>query len=506
MSRTPEKGFPLLQGVDSIGESLTGGSDTRSKSWVLTNFVLMCLCFSLNHGCVTACVALASSDLGPDLGAYSSGTLYLVYTLTALFGSSAIVQLTGIKHGLSSSLFVYCAYIASFIAAKQTTGEIKWILTVTGSVLGGFAAGFLWTAQGPFVTAATKLYALHTPLTSEEQGETSDERMKKATSFLSSIFAVFYLVCEAAMKVLSTVIPDQFSGGETTLYVVFTIVSVGCAIGMEVLVADLSTEYNSIKISESSHATAAAEESLLQQVTGKVVVAIKLLVSDPKMILMYPVQMGFGFASTFVGYYANGILIVSCVNSGGTNYVGYFAALIAVTAGLLSPVLSFVTRKLGGNKVPVMTLGLLAFLLEMVVYASYNLHADDLVRGEKICAVAPLVGLYMLHGLGRGVWESTNKAVIIDFFPNDPKAAFANVIVSSGSASTIGFFLYQFHKDLKNDPLPITILTTVLCAIGLVTFPIAASLNRSQKLEAQSKSASLNRSQKLKAQSEPSAV
>ena len=52
-----------------------------------------------------------------------------------------------------------------------------------------------------------------------------------------------------------------------------------------------------------------------------------------------------------------------------------------------------------------------------------------------------LVPLYMLQGLGRGIFESTNKGVIADFFPG-PKAAagFANFVVLSGGASFLMFF------------------------------------------------------------------
>merc|ERR1719160_447723 len=108
---------------------------------------------------------------------------------------------------------------------------------------------------------------------------------------------------------------------------------------------------------------------------------------------------------------------------------------------------------------------------------TYNLKKSDLVRGEKLCDVKPLLWLYVVHGIGRGVWESTNKAVILDFFPDKPMAAFANVIVSSGLASTIGFFMYQFNDDLVNHPLVVTTMTVVLCAVSLVSYPAAVYLN-----------------------------
>lgn len=466
--------------MDSTSYVLKNGDDVKmSKTKLLINFVAMCVLFSINHGCVTACIALASSDLGSDLSAWSSGTLYLMYTLCALIGANAIVHVTGSKYGLASALLLYCAYIASFLVARETEGTTKWVGAVLGSVIGGFAAGYLWTAQGPFMQAAAKLYS---PFVPKEDGEeellpssggqdakSQNVAMKKSNSLLAAIFGFTYLVSEALMKVASTYIPKHFSGGENTIYIVFTILSVLCAFGM-LFVSDLTIVAGT--------ATKNEDKSFRELLSVKTLAAIRLLTTDSKMILLYPVQMAFGIAGSFVAYYANGVLVKNCVNDDDTNYIGYFAALIAVVAGVMSPVFSIVTRKfLGGKKEYVMIFGIVAFLCEMAVYMAYDLNTDNLKRGEDLCDVKPLLVLYVVHGLGRGVWESTNKAVILDFFPNDAMAAFANVIVSSGLASTIGFFMYEFDSDLKNHPLVVTTITVVLCAISLITYPMAVYQN-----------------------------
>jgi hypothetical protein len=41
------------------------------------NFVIMSLLFSANHGCVVACLSLATARLGGALGAWQSGLLYV---------------------------------------------------------------------------------------------------------------------------------------------------------------------------------------------------------------------------------------------------------------------------------------------------------------------------------------------------------------------------------------------------------------------------------------------
>eukprot|EP01045_Picozoa_sp_COSAG04_P017031 COSAG04_NODE_1476_length_6578_cov_2.265010_5_plen_174_part_00 len=55
--------------------------------------------------------------------------------------------------------------------------------------------------------------------------------------------------------------------------------------------------------------------------------------------------------------------------------------------------------------------------------------------------------LYVLQGLGRGIFESTNKAVIADYCPGaKAESGFANFVILSGSASTLMFFLIPILK------------------------------------------------------------
>ena len=66
--------------------------ESTSANHVMRHFFAMSLLFGLNHGCVAACVSLASSDLGADLGSFSTGTLYLMYTLSTLIFANAIIM------------------------------------------------------------------------------------------------------------------------------------------------------------------------------------------------------------------------------------------------------------------------------------------------------------------------------------------------------------------------------------------------------------------------------
>ena len=74
-----------------------------------------------------------------------------------------------------------------------------------------------------------------------------------------------------------------------------------------------------------------------------------------------------------------------------------------------------------------------------------------------------------IAGVGRGVWESTNKAVIADFFPTQPGAAFANVIWSSGLASSVGYFMFGQASMTIRAGAKICLFWCVLGFVGYLT-------------------------------------
>ena len=53
-----------------------------------------------------------------------------------------------------------------------------------------------------------------------------------------------------------------------------------------------------------------------------------------------------------------------------------------------------------------------------------------------------LVAIFVLQGVGRAMWESTNKALVADLFEGQTDAAFANGVMQLGIASAFGFFAF----------------------------------------------------------------
>lgn len=93
--------------------------------------------------------------------------------------------------------------------------------------------------------------------------------------------------------------------------------------------------------------------------------------------------------------------------------------------------------------------------------------------------------LYILHGLGRGVYESTNKGVFADTFPGERgMAAFANAMMQNTFSSTVGFVLgvVKFEE----------IEVYILLLFAIITVPGLYLAKRMQEKEKKTSDAGAN--------------
>ena len=166
--------------------------DGARASSIFRGFVYMSVMFSLNHGTVTAVLALASAEFGARLGGASAGTLYVVYTSSALLAAPAAVARLGAKRALVAGLSLYCCYVASFLVALEAVA-VRAPAAIVGAAIGGVGGGLIWTAQGVYFARAALSYA-----------RASATAPEAANATLSGVFATLYLGLEVAMKLLSS--------------------------------------------------------------------------------------------------------------------------------------------------------------------------------------------------------------------------------------------------------------------------------------------------------------
>merc|ERR1712046_359706 len=67
---------------------------------------------------------------------------------------------------------------------------------------------------------------------------------------------------------------------------------------------------------------------------------------------------------------------------------------------------------------------------------------------DRLDSWLTIVWVFVLQGIGRGVWEGTNKAVFVEHFP-EPEIAplvYANVVFQEGLTSTLAFLILAYGE------------------------------------------------------------
>uniref|UniRef100_A0A7S2CTI9 Uncharacterized protein n=1 Tax=Florenciella parvula TaxID=236787 RepID=A0A7S2CTI9_9STRA len=454
MSQLNEK---LVQPRESSGAMPQNLSEARK---LLINFVTMTVCFSLNHASVTSCIALAtSSGLPGNLGSYSVAVLYACYVVTAMLFSQVIIFYCSQKGSLTGSLAVYALYVASYlVAALVESDTVKWVAVLFGASIGGIGAGVLWTAQGAYYSENARLYALAKGVTKEE-----------ATGYFGSIFACFYLGFEVLLKIIGSVVGLYATGdaAKYAIYILYTAIAIGSTVGM--------TTVRNMRAEDTVGGDGVTIEKI--DMTKKVLSALKLLFTNAKCALMVPTNFAFGFAAAFITAYIQGSVVSPVYSDDGhtddevadsqsqhdARVLLYSSIAVGVATAMSMPF--FYLKKQAGTAV-VMVLGAICFVF--VAAMSYALDDGELRHALWI--------VYIVYGCGRSIWESTTKAVFADFFPDDPQAAFANIVLQSGLASTVAFFVFP---DLS--PLQKEVILGVTATLGAICFSIASFIHQGEQ-------------------------
>jgi hypothetical protein len=386
----------------------------REAARIYSTFIRMAVCFALTMAAVTTVIAFAGADFGA-IGNESTGVLFGAYCISALFFGNIIVGLLGLKMSLICGVMQYVIYLSMYLLAYflEDHKSLANSLVLMGAGIGGVASGYLWTAQGAYFQQCAKKYAKLTGATAED-----------VTGEFAAKFATIFLFCEVSFKFIGGAIAG--SCPPYAMYLVFTLVGVLSAMGM--------TTIQSVSAEKT-------EPLSLESVMKKSGLALGLIASDPKMLFLLPTEIAFGFASAFLNSYISPKVIKPIV---GKATIGYFAGIVAGVACIVSAGGGAVVKKTG-LKWPNMLVGGFCFVCMSGIFLVTK--SDEWNKSQ----VPILALIYALQGVGRGIFESTNKAVVADFFGDRAPAAFANVIWSSGGASAVGYFWFtSMVKDVPN--------------------------------------------------------
>lgn len=374
---------------------------------IVVNFVVASIIFSASPSCAIACLNLASARLG-SVGAWQSGVLFLSYTSSSLLGATYVVKKLGSRNAMVAGMAIVCFYVGCFWVATNWV-SIQTTAALVGATLGGIGSGFLWTAQGAYFTQAAAEFAKLT-------GRGNDE----ATSLFGGIFAACFLVEEAFLSVLSTVLVE-FGMRWIHVFAIYAIVAV-----LSTLAMCSVRDYGASQTRQGDQYYASA--------LYKMTAAWNLLTTDPKMKYLIGWNAAFGFALAFVNSFVSGQVLRVALHETESQYVGVFSALAAGVAAMMSLVYSRITQQWG--KDPVMIVGVMGFVgVSAPFIVQPNLHAWTW-KGLAL--------IYISLGCGRACFESTLKATFADYFSYEKEGAFANIILQNGLASFVGFVLSAY--------------------------------------------------------------
>jgi hypothetical protein len=344
-------------------------NENARRRMLYTNFILMSVAFSLNHGCVVSCLAYASSELGDTLGAYGGGFLYIAYSFSALALAQPVVEAVGPKLGLFAGVLGYCIYVMGFMLSVVFR-ESAWGIFIIASIVGGLSGGILWTAQGKYFASNAILYA-----------DAVDKPVEQVNAQFAGIFAAIYLGCEMVAGLIASGV--YFGMDDNANAVVFSIYTMVAIVSVLVMLAISNLdEYGQWEMDY---------EDIIANATS----TIRLLRADTRLLLMVPYQVAFGFVSTFVPYYIFGT-VVSDADNLGEEYVGVLAAM-AVFAGA-AIALPAAEVAVWRGKEPVMVFGglCMAMVGMILVFA----------RDKALSRWRVIIPYLLIYGTGRGVWVS----------------------------------------------------------------------------------------------------
>jgi MFS family permease len=456
---------------------MSENTESRSLYW---NYVFFCCLYSAAHGSVDAVLAYSTSELGDEIGSNGSAGLYISYTVSAFFFAKPILKILGPRNSIFCGLCGMLLYVASFFLAIQTVDSANFVFTA-GGLLGGLGAGLLWPSQGAyFATSAIKYAAV-----------TQQER-SCVVSLYASIFAGTYLGFEAAFKVIATIAFLTLKDDASWHVIVFGIytfaaycsvmaygiflpnvpgaeafqsdsVKVGTVLGSSrgfapgvhafrkiphpslhhgelddrEVVPDHSIEVNLTDIVLDEHWITKWMyyiESLAA--TSDLLSVVRAIGRERLLQLIIPYQICFGFSAGFVGYYINSKVVAAHLGDG---YIGLATALSTLCAALVSFPSDYISKLSSGRgKWYIMTFGALCFCSSGL--APLFLSDVELSRWGYVMIY------FALHGIARGCWEGTNKAVIVEYFSVEDtrETAFAAIYFTSGLSGALGYYFYRY--------------------------------------------------------------
>ncbi|GAB5365898.1 hypothetical protein AAMO2058_001097800 [Amorphochlora amoebiformis] len=488
--------------MDKKGEDEAGKGSKwyNDRGKLIHVWIYLSVCFSVTHAAESTCIVIATATLGKQLGGISTGVLFFVYSFTALLGSTYLTYLAGPKWSIFTSLMLLVVYVGAFLIATYSE-EAAWPAAIIGGFLGGIASAWLWTAQGLYFSRVAKQAVSITanqyvhkgsslPENSVSKSHSIDKKLEdidlsegkyrgsqtelaapdftadkleeknnnnsgktgdlepwdeaKANSVLSGIFGGIYVSIEVVMKLLASAL---FLGGGTHLvFSVFTAAASIAAIATFWIPHPPPGILNDKKTISNSYGGNYRSLELFKS-------TLRLFYNDAVVRYLALFQINFAVALTFADFHLNAAIVIESLGEGS---LGWLAGILSFTAAVSSPILSHIGVTRSGKRI--------GLIVGSILFGIVGLVSSIATEGQLISMGWGIVILYIMIGVGRGAFETTNKAVLVDFYPGDlATPAFSNNYAWSGFGFSFAFILFAYMSQLA---MGVVLLLISLASIG----------------------------------------
>ncbi|XP_071961166.1 UNC93-like protein MFSD11 [Antedon mediterranea] len=371
-------------------------------------------------------------------GYYSLSIIYATFA-AANWIAPSVVAMIGPRFSMFSGGIIYTLFILSFIK------PMVWSL-YTGSVLLGFAAAVLWTAQGNYLTINSN----------------SDTMARNS--------GIFWALLQCSLFFGNIFIYFEWQGKETiedsTRVTVYTVLTVLAAIGVALflLLRDKRPEDTDNLLSVNSSV------NRVEKPWNALVRSFQLFCTKELLLLSVcffytGVEMTF-----FSGVYGTCIGNVAFWGEKAKGYIGLTGTLIGcgeIIGGATFGILGYKTNKHGRD--PIVLLGYIVHIIAFYMILLNIPGNAPLHKAEDNAYIEPSIGVGLLCafllGFGDSCFNTQIYSILGYMFPEDSAPAFALFKFTQSLAAAAGFF-YSNHLQLEWQLLILVISGT----LGTITF------------------------------------
>eukprot|EP01060_Flectonema_neradi_P012038 TRINITY_DN18965_c0_g1_i1.p1 TRINITY_DN18965_c0_g1~~TRINITY_DN18965_c0_g1_i1.p1 ORF type:complete len:538 (+),score=92.90 TRINITY_DN18965_c0_g1_i1:78-1691(+) len=375
-----------------------------------------------------------------NVGAIAIGILYATFTLCCLIGPF-VVDYLGSKWSVVSAFVIFSVFCVANVLVASDPGStgLQWGLLVPSSAAVGFAASFLWTAQGAYVATNAERYAHANGL-----------EKKAAMGSFMGIFWGFFQATQIAGNLAASLLLDK-ANWSTTALMLFYLCFAGVGTGVALFIGSVKpVKVGDCEESDGAESDAESEpkerKSFRESLSGMIDI-----IQDKRMVLLIPIMMYNGFEQGF----AWGDFTSNWVKPGvGLANIGYVMAAFGAADVIGSITFGKLSDRIG--RFPVMTMGVL--FQGSILALLKNVAVENCDKKYSVLIISACC-----WGFGDACWNTQLSCILAEVFGSRKEDAFSNLKLWQSLMTSAVFFLNFDASLLSKD-------TTLYLLMGLLGF------------------------------------